>query len=162
MIRANATWRLVAIVGAAGLVLAACGGDDDTTTTDTATDSSATGTPLYLVDGNIGNGPLTVTGLTGLTAPFAISGGSCGATPIVIAGGASCTINITFAPTTTSGTFSQVLQIVTDAPSTTDVTVNGSVSAPASLIPSNTTWGLLAMLGLMLGLGGLVLRQRGA
>ncbi len=58
MIRANARWRLVAIVGAAGLVLAACGGDDDTTTTDTATDSAATGTPLYLVDGNIGNGPL--------------------------------------------------------------------------------------------------------
>ena len=59
MIRANATWRLVAIAGAAGLVLAACGGDDDDT--DTSSDSTAsaqTGTPLYLVDGNIGNGPL--------------------------------------------------------------------------------------------------------
>jgi ABC-type branched-subunit amino acid transport system substrate-binding protein len=59
MIRANATWRLVAIAGAAGLVLAACGGDDDET--DTSSDSTAsaqTGTPLYLVDGNIGNGPL--------------------------------------------------------------------------------------------------------
>ena len=58
MIRANATWRLVAVAGAAGLVLAACGGDDDSETTDTATDSASAGTPLYLVDGNIGNGPL--------------------------------------------------------------------------------------------------------
>lgn len=56
MIRANATWRLVALAGAAGLVLAACGGDD-TETTDTTTDTAA-GTPLYLVDGNLGNGPL--------------------------------------------------------------------------------------------------------
>ena len=58
MIRANATWRLVAVAGAAGLVLAACGSDDDSGTTDTATDSASAGTPLYLVDGNIGNGPL--------------------------------------------------------------------------------------------------------
>ena len=29
MIRANATWRLVALAGAATLVLAACGSDDE-------------------------------------------------------------------------------------------------------------------------------------
>ncbi len=58
MIRANATWRLVAVAGAAGIVLAACGSDDGGDTTDTATEPAATGTPLYLVDGNIGNGPL--------------------------------------------------------------------------------------------------------
>jgi ABC-type branched-subunit amino acid transport system substrate-binding protein len=57
MIRANATWRLVAVAGAAGIVLAACGSDDGDTT-DTATEPAATGTGLYLVDGNIGNGPL--------------------------------------------------------------------------------------------------------
>lgn len=56
MIRASATWRLVAVAGAAGLVLAACGGSDDSEGDDTA--STSTGTPLYLVDGNIGNGPL--------------------------------------------------------------------------------------------------------
>ena len=56
MIRASATWRLVAVAGAAGLVLAACGGSDDSEGDDTA--ASSTGTPLYLVDGNIGNGPL--------------------------------------------------------------------------------------------------------
>ena len=34
MIRANATWRLVAVAGAAGLVLAACGSDDGGETDD--------------------------------------------------------------------------------------------------------------------------------
>ena len=29
MIRTNATWRLVAVAGVAGLILAACGGSDD-------------------------------------------------------------------------------------------------------------------------------------
>ena len=59
MIRPNATWRLVAVAGAAALVLAACGGDDeDTDTTTDETAAASSGTPLYLVDGNLGNGPL--------------------------------------------------------------------------------------------------------
>jgi Periplasmic binding protein len=59
MIRANATWRLVAVAGAAGIVLAACGGDDGgETADDTSTEPAAAGTPLYCVDGNVGNGPL--------------------------------------------------------------------------------------------------------
>lgn len=58
MIRANATWRLVAVAGAAGIVLAACGSDDGGETTTTSTQPAATGTALYVVDGNIGNGPL--------------------------------------------------------------------------------------------------------
>lgn len=57
MIRANATWRLVAVAGAAGIVLAACGSDEGEPT-DTTTEPAAAGTPLYLVDGNLGNGPL--------------------------------------------------------------------------------------------------------
>ncbi len=57
MIRANATWRLVAVAGAASLVLAACGGDDEGDSTDGG-EPAASGTPLYLVDGNLGNGPL--------------------------------------------------------------------------------------------------------
>jgi branched-chain amino acid transport system substrate-binding protein len=72
MIRPNATWRLVALAGAAGLVLAACGSDDNGGSTDTgSTADASTGTPLYFVDGNIGNGPLaelppgTLTGVKG-------------------------------------------------------------------------------------------------
>ncbi|HUW16435.1 MAG TPA: ABC transporter substrate-binding protein, partial [Actinomycetes bacterium] len=76
MIRSNATWRLVAVVGAAGLALAACGGSSGNTSGGSAPASS--GTPLYLVDGNIGNGPLaelppgTLTGVKG-TLPGAAS-----------------------------------------------------------------------------------------
>jgi ABC-type branched-subunit amino acid transport system substrate-binding protein len=76
MIRSNATWRLVAVVGAAGLALAACGSDDSGSSGSSAPASS--GTPLYLVDGNIGNGPLaelppgTLTGVKG-TLPGAAS-----------------------------------------------------------------------------------------
>jgi ABC-type branched-subunit amino acid transport system substrate-binding protein len=58
MIRSNATWRLVAVAGAAGLVLAACGGDDDGGSSSSSAAPESSGTPLYLVDGNIGNGPL--------------------------------------------------------------------------------------------------------
>ncbi len=58
MIRANATWRLVAVAGAAGLVLAACGSDDNGGSSSTSAAPQSSGTPLYLVDGNIGNGPL--------------------------------------------------------------------------------------------------------
>lgn len=57
MIRSNATWRLVAVAGAASLALVACGGDDGGDDGDT-TEPAAAGTPLYFVDGNIGNGPL--------------------------------------------------------------------------------------------------------
>lgn len=73
MIRANATWRVVAVAGAAALALAACGSDDDGDSgTDTGSTAAAeSGTPLYFVDGNIGNGPLaelppgTLTGVKG-------------------------------------------------------------------------------------------------
>jgi ABC-type branched-subunit amino acid transport system substrate-binding protein len=57
MIRVNATWRLVALAGAATLVLAACGDDEGDGTTDPGT-PAASGVPLYLVDGNVGSGPL--------------------------------------------------------------------------------------------------------
>ncbi len=57
MTRLNPTLRLVAVAGAAALALAACSssGGGSTGTTEPP---AATGTPLYLVDGNIGNGPL--------------------------------------------------------------------------------------------------------
>jgi ABC-type branched-subunit amino acid transport system substrate-binding protein len=58
MIRSNATWRLIAVAGAASLTLAACGGSDSGDTGGDTTGAASTGTPLYLVDGNVGNGPL--------------------------------------------------------------------------------------------------------
>ena len=56
----SAKWRLVAVAGTAALALAACSSDADTASDGSESPSigSETGTPLYLVDGNIGNGPL--------------------------------------------------------------------------------------------------------
>ena len=71
MIRTNATWRLVAVAGVAGLILAACGGSDDSGSSSSAAAPASTGTPLYLVDGNLGTGPIgklppgTMTGVQG-------------------------------------------------------------------------------------------------
>src|SRR6202030_2941206 len=66
------------------------------------------------------NGGLGATGITvAVTAPFAKSGGTCGAT---LAAGASCTINVTFTPTT-------AVSYTGMATVTANVTVNGSPAA---------------------------------
>lgn len=78
MIRPNTTWRLVAVAGVAGLALAACGSDSGDTGGD-STSAAASGTPLYLVDGNVGLTELedlpagTLTGVKG-TLPGAETG----------------------------------------------------------------------------------------
>lgn len=70
MIRPSVTWRWAVLIGASILVLAACGNSNSGSDTG-GSGTSATGTPLYLVDGNIGNGPLaelppgTLTGVKG-------------------------------------------------------------------------------------------------
>jgi hypothetical protein len=88
------------------------------------------------------NGGLGATGITvAVTAPFAKSGGTCGAT---LAAGASCTINVTFTPTT-------AVSYTGMATVTANVTVNGSPAAlsgfgmaraPAALVtPSSLAFG---------------------
>ncbi len=57
MIRPNPTWRLVAVAGVAGVALAACGSDSGDGG-DSPSAAAESGTALYVVDGNIGNGPL--------------------------------------------------------------------------------------------------------
>jgi hypothetical protein len=58
MIRLNATWRFIAVAGVASLALAACGSSSGGGTTSSSTGAASTGTPLYMVDGNIGTGPI--------------------------------------------------------------------------------------------------------
>ena len=48
---------------------------------------------------NSGASPLTVSTLTAAAPPFARTGGSCTVAPIVIAAGASCTLEYSFSPT---------------------------------------------------------------
>ena len=51
---------------------------------------------------NTGTANLSVTALTAPTAPFALTGGTCGATPITLAPAASCTLTYSFSPTSAS------------------------------------------------------------
>jgi hypothetical protein len=88
-------------------------------------DSTAVGntsSTQMLALGNSGIGALTVSSET-LPAGFAVSGGSCGAVPITIAAGTSCSVALVFAPAAvglTSGFFTaggtglvpQTLQVV--------------------------------------------------
>ncbi len=58
MKRPNSTVRIVALTGVAALALAACSSSGGGEPAASDTTAASTGTPLYLVDGNIGNGPL--------------------------------------------------------------------------------------------------------
>ncbi|MFN8537727.1 MAG: choice-of-anchor D domain-containing protein [Thermomicrobiales bacterium] len=77
------------------------------------------GSTLGLLVTNTGSGPLTITGVGGLAAPFSIEGDTCSGQ--TLAPGASCVLDIKFQPTapgyvfdsvgvvTTTGTFSSVV-----------------------------------------------------
>lgn len=71
-----------------------------------------TSAPLTATLSNTGAGSLTVSALPDPSAPFARSGGTCGATPFSLAGGGSCTVEYTFAPTA-AGAASGSVAIVT-------------------------------------------------
>jgi hypothetical protein len=71
-----------------------------------------TSAPLTATLSNTGAGSLTVSALPDPSAPFARSGGTCGATPFSLAGGGSCTVEYTFAPTA-AGAASGTVAIVT-------------------------------------------------
>ncbi|MGQ0801481.1 MAG: choice-of-anchor D domain-containing protein, partial [Pseudomarimonas sp.] len=77
---------------------------------------------------NTGGSPFTLTGITGATGAFSVTGGTC-VTALVLAPTASCTIIVRFAPTSV-GTSTGSLQLVTTSPSTTTVNLNGTGNIP--------------------------------
>jgi hypothetical protein len=90
---------------------------------------------------NTGTAALDVTALTAAAAPFARSGGTCGATlPITIAAGANCTLTYTFAPTAT-GAANQPLTVTANAPGSGTITLTGTgtPSADLSIVKSSAT-----------------------
>lgn len=74
--------------------------------------------------GNSGGVALSVGALTAPAAPFALSGGSCGAVPIAIAAGASCTLDYTFTPAA-PGVTSQNFAVDAGAAGAGAFTLNG-------------------------------------
>jgi uncharacterized repeat protein (TIGR01451 family) len=107
---------------------------------------------------NTGLGALQVTSISAPLAPFSVVGGSCGSAPFALAPSASCTIMISFDPTTL-GTFTQSLTIVSDA-ETAVVDINGSaVAAPAEL-PTLSESGRIGLGLLLFGMTFVALRKR--
>lgn len=98
---------------------------------------------------NTGGAALSITAVTAPVAPFTLVGGTCGAAPITIAAGASCTLIYTYAPQS-AVVSNQVLQLTTTAPGGGPVTLTGRGVAAIAL-PMNST---LAMLILLLGVAG--------
>lgn len=68
---------------------------------------------------NTGMIELRVSALSVASTPFNLSGGSCSATPIVLAVNASCTLGFQFSPTTT-GNFNQTLSLTSNASTSPD------------------------------------------
>ncbi|MBA3913526.1 MAG: choice-of-anchor D domain-containing protein, partial [Acidobacteriales bacterium] len=111
-----------------------------------ATDVNSLSAPLPVTLTNTGNGTLTITSvtLTGLNATNYSQTNTCGTS---VAAGASCVINVTFAPTVT-GTRTASLTITDNAsPATQTVALTGSAvtptitMSPTSIVFPNTTDG---------------------
>jgi hypothetical protein len=95
---------------------------------------------------NTGGGPLQITAVTAPIAPFAQTGGTCGATPISLAAGANCTIIYSFM-TNTAGAFNQVINFTTTA---------GVVAIPLS---ANHSLALLLLLLATISVAAISLRR---
>ncbi len=118
------------------------------------------GSSSTLTLSNTGTGPLNVTSIDGPAAPFAITGGTCGAPPIALAAGASCTLTISFNPVAV-GNFLGTLTINTDIPSAVTVNLSGAGAVPPpAFIPASSDLSRWLLLGLLAVLGFVALRQR--
>lgn len=107
---------------------------------------------------NTGSGPLQISALDNPTAPFSLSGGSCGALPINLATGGSCTIIYTFAPGA-AGAFSQTLNLTSNGEGGGPITLSGRGAVPVQLPASSVLGQLLLLLG-VLGVAGLAYSRR--
>jgi len=109
--------------------------------------------------GNTGSGDLLISQFIPPQAPFSITGGSCGASPRMLAAGASCTVVLGFAPAS-GGLFSGMFTIVSNAPSSPHtIVLSGGGFAAAVMVPTLELTGLwLLVLGVAL-FGALGLRR---
>ncbi len=111
---------------------------------------------------NTGGSPLTMSAITAPTAPFSATGGTCGAVPITLAAGASCTLIYRFSPSAI-GNFSQTLAMTSNGgnPSFTlqGIGISGAAPRPAVVPASGATSQFLLAL-LTLGIAGWAFSRR--
>lgn len=107
---------------------------------------------------NTGSGPISVTGLSAVAAPFSqIAGGTCGKVPFTVAAGGSCTVLYRFSPTA-GGTFTQPVTVTADVgTAAATLTGTGVVAIPLP-VGGWSTWLLLALVGV--GAGWTLLRRQ--
>ena len=104
---------------------------------------------------NAGQPDLVISDISRPSAPFAIAGGDCLSLPLTLSAGQSCQIDIIISPTA-AGTFSDSLQITSNATSSPDtVRLSGTASFEPLIVPTLNLIALLVLLGL-LGLFGLI------
>jgi len=95
-----------------------------------------------------------------LTAPFAVTGGSCDPLPMTLTPGNNCTIEVSYSPTTAGNDTAQLV-INSNAPdSPTLVELRGNGYAPAMPVPTLSQWALMLLLGCVLLSSGLFYRRR--
>lgn len=106
---------------------------------------------------NTGSGPISVTGLSAVAAPFSqVAGGTCGALPFTLNAGASCTVLYRFSPSA-AGLYTQVVTVTADV-GTVDVTLTGrGILAIALPLGGTASW---LLLGLVIAGSLVVLRRR--
>ncbi len=111
---------------------------------------------------NTGTGPLQVTSISPVAAPFAeVAGGMCGAVPFNLVAGAGCTVLYSFSPTL-EGPYSQLVTVTANVGTATATLIGTGL--PAGLvgpvqIDTLSTWSSLLML-VLLSLGGLMAIRR--
>lgn len=111
---------------------------------------------------NTGGSALSITAITAPTAPFTRSGGTCSATPISLAAGASCTLIYGFSPTAL-GSFSQALTVTSNGGSPTftlsGTGVSGAAPRPA-VVPASGSFSLVVLALLTLGFAAFAYARR--
>jgi len=111
---------------------------------------------------NTGNGDAHIDTISEPGAPYALTDGTCLPAPTTVAGHASCTITVAFAPDQ-QGEFSDTLEIRSDAPSSPDaISLTGAGIWLVHSVPADSHWALV-FLTVLLGLLGClaIIRTRG-
>lgn len=124
--------------------------------------------PQMVTVTNYGTAIGTVSALDINTMEFAISGGTCPATPFTLAPGATCTVAVIFSPTFAGPTTGQlyfggggklrggpILSVLLSG-----VGIAGTPAPIATMVPVNSPWALIALLGMFGLVASVTLRRR--
>jgi hypothetical protein len=120
---------------------------------------NTTSPPASVVLSNTGTGDLLIDPVTGPAAPFALAGGSCGAAPIIIPEGGSCTLDFEFTPTE-PGVFMETVILESTSPGSPDtITLQGSSENPIA-VPTMSRPGLALLMLVLMALAAVTLQRR--